>query len=211
MTAIHGVAPEVWEALGVSRESWPKLETFVDLLAQWQGHFNLVAPSTLADVWQRHVLDSLQLVPLMPEDFSSFADLGSGAGFPALPLAIVTGATAHLYESVGKKAAFLREALRITATTGTVSTTRIETLDDSTAPRVDVVTARALAPMTGLLSLAEPFLRNGARGFFHKGQDVDDELTAAAKSWRIKVRKHVSLTDSRAVILEVEEAFREHR
>ena len=211
MSNVHGLPPEDWEALGVSRESWPRLEKFVDLLAAWQVHINLIAPSTQPDVWQRHVRDSLQLVPLIPKTFSSFADLGSGAGFPALPLAIVTGTTAHLYESVGKKAAFLREALRITETKGTVSTMRIETLDNASTPHVDVVTARALAPLTELLSLAEPFLHNGAVGYFHKGQDVDGELTAAAKSWRIKARKHVSLTDSRAVILQVEEAFREHR
>ena len=128
------------------------------------------------------------------------------AGAP--PLAIASGTEVHLYESNGKKAAFLREALRQCQVNGKVRQVRLEDADKQLLPLVQTTTARALAPMDVLLGWAEPFLMSGSRGLFHKGQDVDAELTAAAKSWKIKFRKHQSLTDSRAVILEVEEVAR---
>jgi 16S rRNA (guanine527-N7)-methyltransferase len=206
-----GLPEETWSKLNVSRESRERIQAYVSLLLAWQEQINLVAPSTVATVWERHVLDSLQILPLLPHGHSSFADLGSGGGFPALPLAIVTGATAHLYESNGKKAAFLREALRISGATGVVHMARIEAAAPQSLPRVGLVTARALAPLTELLGLAEPFLAQGATGLFHKGESLDAELTEALKSWRIKSRTHRSLTDSRAFILEVEEARREQR
>lgn len=194
------------ERCGVSRESRERLAIFVDLLLRWQARINLISPSTIPAVWNRHVLDSLQLVPLVPTSLTAFADLGTGGGFPALPLAIATGAHAHLFESNGKKAAFLLEALRVTGCAGNVHQIRLEALSKQKLPKVELVTARALAPLTELLSLAEPFLASGAQGLFHKGQDIDAELTESQKSWRIKVRKHPSLTDPQAVILQVEEA-----
>lgn len=193
------------ERLDVSRESWERIEAFVALLLTWQARFNLISPASIPDIWERHVIDSLQLLPLLPKDITAFADLGSGSGFPGVPLAIATGATVHLYESNGKKAAFLREALRQTATSGVVHNTRLEDSGKGTLPAVQAVTARALAPLPLLLDWASPFLNCGIPGFFHKGQDVDAELTQAAKYWRIQSRSHKSLTDSRAVILEVEE------
>ena len=202
---------EAWavaEGLNVSRESWARISTFVDLLLRWQQRINLISPATIPEVWNRHVLDSLQLLPLMATRTGSFADLGSGSGFPALPLAIASGREVHLYESNGKKAAFLREALRVCAAPGKVHLKRLEEVGTGTVAEVAFVTARALAPLEGLLGWAEPFLTAGATGLFHKGQDVDAELTRAAKSWRIRFRKHQSLTDSRAVILEFEEAAR---
>lgn len=202
---------EAWEAarrLNVSRESWTRIGAFVALLMHWQERINLIAPSTIPEIWQRHVLDSLQLLPLLPPYATAFADLGSGSGFPALPLAIASGLEAQLYESNGKKAAFLREALRVTGCKGTVHLMRLEDVPGKPLPSAGVVTARALAPLEVLLGWAEPFLSAGARGLFHKGQDIDVELTQAAKSWRIRSRTHQSLTDSRAVILEVEEAAR---
>lgn len=194
--------------LNVSRESWNRVEAFVDLLLIWQQRINLISPGSIPEIWERHVLDSLQLLPLLPRGTTAFADLGSGSGFPALPLAIASGAEAHLYESNGKKAAFLREALRQCGAKGTVHLTRLEEVPNQARPVVQVVTARALAPLETLLAWAEPFLASGARGLFHKGQDIDTELTQAAKSWRIRFDAHRSLTDSRAVILEVEEAHR---
>lgn len=202
---------DVWQAaerLNVSRESWQRIQTFVDLLLRWQARINLISPASIPDVWQRHVLDSLQILPLLPPGLRCCADLGSGSGFPALPLAIATGAEMHLYEANGKKAAFLREALRLCQTAGTVHQVRLEDVGRQNIPDVQLVTARALAPLDALLGWAEPFLTSGARGLFHKGQDVDAELTQAAKSWKIRFRKHQSLTDSRAVILEIEEAAR---
>jgi 16S rRNA (guanine527-N7)-methyltransferase len=195
--------------LGVSRESWLRIGDYVVLLCQWQQRTNLISPASLPQLWTRHVIDSLQLLPLMPRGTTKVADLGSGGGFPAIPLAIASGAEFHLYESIGKKAAFLREAARITGCKVTVHPQRLEELAKATeVPKVDLVTARALASLDALLPLAEPFLKTGAKALFHKGQDCDHELTEASKYWRIKAERHSSLTDSSGVILEVSEASR---
>lgn len=194
--------------LNVSRESWMRLELYVDLLLHWQQHINLISPATIPDIWERHILDSLQALVHLPQNTMAFADLGSGGGTPGLPLAITSGAHVHLYESNGKKAAFLREALRATSTAGTVHNLRLENITTEPLPRVQAVTARALAPLPLLLELAEPFLELGACGVFHKGQDVDAELTEAKKSWRIQSHSPPSITDSRAVILIIKEAKR---
>ncbi len=196
-------------ALGVSRESWSRIEEFVALLVQWQQRTNLVSPNSLPQIWARHVIDSLQLLPLLPPATRLIADLGSGGGFPAIPLAIASGAEFHLYESIAKKAAFLREAGRIGRCKVTIHNHRLENLSAvKVLPQIEVVTARALAPLRELLQLAEPFLKNGAKAFFHKGADCDAELTEASKYWKIKAERHSSLTDSSAVILEVREAYR---
>jgi 16S rRNA (guanine527-N7)-methyltransferase len=194
-------------ALGVSRESWLRVAHFVDLLLTWQKSINLISPASIPDIWERHVLDSLQLLPLLPRHAAVVVDLGSGSGFPALPLAIASGLTFHLYESNNKKAAFLREALRVTGCKGVVHTERLEG-KTVVAPRADVVTARALAPLETLLEWAGPFMQNGAQAMFHKGQDVEQELTQAQKYWRIQFTKHQSLTDSQGIILQVQEASR---
>lgn len=200
---------DVLGRLNVSRESLPRLERYVALLLQWQRRINLIGPSTVDQVWQRHILDALQLVPLLPPGTRTIADLGSGAGTPGLVLAIATGLEVHLYESNGKKAAFLREAARHCEANAIIHQVRIETIGaDPGLAKVDVVTARALAPLARLLDYAWPFLRGGAPGLFHKGQDVDAELTEASKSWRIIAERHPSLTDSKAVILAVKEASR---
>ncbi|MFO1032731.1 MAG: 16S rRNA (guanine(527)-N(7))-methyltransferase RsmG [Hyphomicrobiales bacterium] len=195
-------------SLGVSRESWVRVEGFVGLLRQWQARINLVSHASLEDIWTRHVLDSLQLVPLLPAGLKAFADLGSGSGFPAIPTAIATGAHVHIYESNAKKAAFLREALRQSQAAGTVHVVRLESAFQDAAPAVQAVTARALAPLPLLIDWSAPLLAQGAHGFFHKGQDLDSELTQTAKYWRIKTKRHPSITDSQAAILEVEEVWR---
>jgi 16S rRNA (guanine527-N7)-methyltransferase len=195
--------------LGVSRESWLRLEAYVALLCQWQQRTNLISPASLPQIWTRHILDSLQLLPLMPSNLRAAADLGSGGGFPAIPLAIATGTDFHLYESIGKKAAFLQEAARVTGCKVLMHVQRLETLQAAAdVPKVELVTARALASLDQLLALAEPFLKTGAKALFHKGQDCDAELTQAAKYWRIKAERHSSMTDSNAVILEVREVSR---
>jgi 16S rRNA (guanine527-N7)-methyltransferase len=206
------VQPEVsriFDRFNVSRESRPKLELYVELLLTWQKRINLIGPATAGVVWERHILDSLQLLPLLPKGTRTIAELGSGAGIPGLVVAIAADLEAHLYESNGKKAAFLREAARRTGTRAYVHTVRLETLRAEQAPpMVDCVLARALAPLPLLLDYAEPFLSRGAVGLFHKGQDIDAELTEATKYWKLKMTKHASLCDSRGVILEVHEAIR---
>jgi 16S rRNA (guanine527-N7)-methyltransferase len=181
----------------VSRETEARLDCYIALLLEWQAKTNLVAPSTLPHLWTRHVADSLQLVSLAPEA-RRWADLGSGGGFPgvvlACALAETPGAVVHLVERTAKKAAFLREAIRVTASPGMVHLAEIgDNVDRITGP-VDCVTARALAPLHQLVGFAEPLVRNGAKALFLKGQDVEAELTEAAKYWNIQPQLHKSRT-----------------
>ncbi len=190
----------------VSRETQNGLEELVELLFLWQRTTNLVASSTLPLVWTRHVSDSLQLLPLAP-DARVFADLGSGAGFPGLVIACALkgrpGAHVHLVESTGKKAAFLREAIGITGVPATVHHERVENFAANFAGKLDAVTARALAPLPQLLKLSAPLLKSGVVGLFPKGQDVEAELTAAAKSWNVQYDLTPSKTDPAARIVVV--------
>ena len=199
----------VLEQFGVSRESAERLETYVSLLVTWQARINLIGPSTRDDIWRRHIADALQLLPLLPDSTKTLCDLGSGAGIPGLILAIARPIEAHLFESNLKKGAFLREAARQTKAHAQVHSLRIEAAGSlARTIKAQAVTARALAPLPKLLDYAAPFLENGATGYFHKGQDVDAELTDATKSWKMQVEKHPSMTDSRGVILVVKEAHR---
>jgi 16S rRNA (guanine527-N7)-methyltransferase len=193
----------------VSRESLDRLIKYGQLLATWQERINLVGRSTASDIWQRHIADALQLILLFEKRLPRIADLGSGAGIPGLILAIARPLEAHLFESNLKKAAFLREAVRLTGAAAHIHTVRIEDADTlAPAIKADIVTARALAPLPKLLAYAQPFFAQGAAGLFHKGQDVDAELSETAKSWSLNVVKHPSMTDSRGCILEVKEAHR---
>jgi 16S rRNA (guanine527-N7)-methyltransferase len=173
----------------VSRETWDRLQRLVDLLATWQRSTNLVASSTIPQVWTRHVADSLQLVALAP-NAHRWIDLGSGAGFPGLVIACALAgqqaAEVHLVESTQKKAAFLRAAATELSLPAIVHAVRIEDFVPATAERFEVVTARALAPLDRLIGYAIPLLKRGAVGLFPKGQDVEAELTQASKSWTIE-------------------------
>jgi 16S rRNA (guanine527-N7)-methyltransferase len=200
---------DVLECFDVSRESATQLDAYVSLLLTWQARINLIGASTRDDIWTRHIADALQLLPLLPQGTKVLADLGSGAGIPGLILAIARSLEAHLFESNLKKGAFLREAARRTGARAQVHSLRIEAAGPLAARlKAQAVTARALAPLPKLLDYAAPFLENGAIGYFHKGQDVDAELTDATKSWKMQVEKHPSMTDSRGVILVVKEAHR---
>lgn len=191
----------------VSREIAARLDRFVALLLQWQTRINLIAPSTIPAIWTRHIADSLQLLELAPQA-KCWVDLGSGGGFPGIPigcaLADVAGATVHLVESNAKKAAFLREAVRHIGAPAIVHPVRIEEFMRNFSERPDVVTARALAPLQDLLALAEPLLKTGAKGLFPKGQDVDAELTLASKCWSMQMELVPSKTDPRARIVVVD-------
>jgi 16S rRNA (guanine527-N7)-methyltransferase len=181
----------------VSRETEARLDAYADLLAQWQAKTNLVAWSTLPNLWTRHISDSLQLLPLAARA-RIWIDLGSGGGFPgvvlACALADTPGAMVHLVERNTRKAAFLREALRITGAAGTVHLADIGDSVDSLPGPVDCVTARAVAPLHQLVGFAEPLVGKGAKALFLKGQDVEAELTEATKYWKIMPRLHPSLT-----------------
>jgi 16S rRNA (guanine527-N7)-methyltransferase len=181
----------------VSRETESRLDAYVDLLVQWQAKTNLVASSTLPNLWTRHISDSLQLLTLVPSA-KIWVDLGSGGGFPGVVLACAMvatpGAMVHLVERNAKKAAFLREALRITGAAGTVHLADIGDSVDSLRGPVDCVTARAVAPLHQLVGFAEPLVGKGAKALFLKGQDVEAELTEATKYWKLTPRLHPSLT-----------------
>jgi len=190
----------------VSRETSARLDRFVELLLTWQQHTNLIARSTMPAIWTRHIADSLQLLDLAPQA-KVWADLGSGAGFPgiviACALAETEGAEVHLVESIGKKATFLREAVRFTGAPAVVHAMRAEDFVDKAPESIDAVTARALAPLPKLLALAYPLLKKGTLGLFPKGQDVASELTEAAKCWKIRMDLIKSRTDQQAQIVVV--------
>ncbi len=191
----------------VSRETESRLDRYLDLLVTWQAKTNLVAPSTLPHLWTRHVSDSLQLLDLAPTA-KVWVDLGSGGGFPgvvlACALADTPGATVHLVERNTKKAAFLREAIRITSAPAIVHLAGIGDIVDSIEGRVDCVTARALAPLHQLVGFAEPMVKQGATALFLKGQDVEAELTEATKYWHIEPRLHSSRTGGHGWIVELD-------
>ena len=188
----------------VSRETQERLERFVELLLLWQEQFNLVADSTLPLIWTRHISDSLQLLALAP-DARVWVDFGSGAGFPGIPIACALagtpGAMVHLIESVGKKANFLREAVRVTKIPAQVHQERAEKFGETCAETVHVVTARAVAPLKVLCDQAFPLISKGALGLFPKGQDVASELTEAAKYWRLQTSTVPSVTNPASAIV----------
>jgi len=191
----------------VSRETAERLDRYVALLLEWQAKTNLVAPSTLPQLWTRHVADSLQLPALKP-DAKIWVDLGSGGGFPgvvlACALAETPGAQVHLVERIAKKAAFLREAIRVTAAPGVVHLSEIGDIVEKWTGRVDCVTARALAPLHELIGFVEPLVNKGATALLLKGQDVDAELTESTKYWNIRHKLHPSRTGGQGWIVEID-------
>ena len=191
----------------VSRETEARLDRFIDLLQTWQAKTNLVSPSTLPMLWSRHVSDSLQLLALAPTA-KVWVDFGSGGGFPGMVLACALadtpGAVVHLIERNGKKAGFLREALRVTGAAAIIHLADIKDTVDRLSGPVDCVTARAVAPLHQLISLAEPLVKKGAKALFLKGQDVEVELTEATKYWQVSPRLHPSRTGGHGWIVELD-------
>ena len=187
----------------VSRETLDRLQVYADLLVKWQKSYNLVGPSTLPDLWRRHMLDSAQLVPLILSDRPNDADLswldfGAGAGFPGLVMAIMGLGHAHMVESNGKKCAFMREVIRNTGAKATVHQVRIE---DTPPLKVDFITSRALAPVLDLLNWSEKFMAEDVDFWLLKGKGADQELTEAQLCWNMTVERHQSQTDNDGVCL----------
>jgi 16S rRNA (guanine527-N7)-methyltransferase len=201
---------EFQEASDVSRETLARLKLFVSLLGDWNARMNLVSAKSLEDVWKRHVWDSAQLFPLLRPGTPSFVDLGSGAGFPGLVLAILLEgrARAVLYEAIAKKCRFLEEVAHRTGVTVEVRNDRIE---EAKREPFDVVTARACAPLDQLLSYAAPFQAKNTQCLFLKGQSVGAELTDAYKSWSMTVKQLPSRSDPSGVILDIRELRHGHR
>lgn len=196
---------EALAALDVSRETAGRLDAFAAVLRRWAPRINLVARGTLPDLWTRHILDSAQLLPLAPPGARTWADLGSGAGFPGLIVAILAaeqapGLSVVLVEADARKAAFLAEAARAAGVAARIVAERAE----SAAPLAsDVVSARAVAPLPALLPLVHRHLAPGGTALLPKGAGHAAELDAALERWRFSVQKHPSRTDPAAVILAI--------
>lgn len=189
----------------VSRETLERLTLYVDLLHKWNPRINLVSKSTLAEAWTRHILDSAQMMAHLPKNARIWADLGSGGGFPGLVIAILAldqdqPLSLHLVESDQRKCAFLRAVIRETKVDATVHAERIETLAPLGA---DVVSARALAPLSSLLPYVLQHGRSGVTALFPKGRDAQAEIDEASKHWAFTCTRHQSITEEDAVILEL--------
>lgn len=181
------------------------LDALDALLRRWQAAQNLVSRETLSQLWERHVVDSLQLLPLLGSA-TTIVDLGSGGGFPALPLAIARKGGPQrfvLIEPNSKKVSFLRAAIRQFELGAEVIGRRSAEVVPATLPPVDLVTSRALARLDVLLGMAEPFWRPGTRALFHKGGEHAEELDECSPHWQFDVLEHQSMTHADGVILEI--------
>lgn len=198
------------KATGVSRETLDAFDRWRELLVETSAHTNLVSRNTLDSFWERHALDSYQLMAHVPSDVRLIADLGAGAGFPGIALALGLRerdqkARVVMVDSVGKKVAFLRKVIAELDLDAEARSVRVETLDP--AEGFDLVTARAFAPLNKLLGYVAPLLKNGAEGLFFKGRQYRDELTEAGKSWTVEYDVIPSQT-SDGVILHIREVER---
>lgn len=188
--------------MNVSRETIDRLKVYENLLLRWQQKMNLVSPQTLPHLWERHFLDSLQLLSYLPELPQSLVDLGSGAGFPGMVLAICRRKTLQvtLLEANEKKCFFLENVSRETMTPVQILRSRIENLSTLKA---DVITARALAPLVDLLAYAYPLMTEQSFCLFLKGKDTEEEIQMAKKKWNFDLEIYPSLTDPRGKILKI--------
>lgn len=198
---------EILPGLAVSRETSEKLETYMAELTRWNSRINLVSRGDIDHLWERHILDSAQVFPLVPANAQTWLDLGAGAGLPGLVGAILAAEhlpalSMTLIEADARKAAFLREAARKTGLDVEIVARRIEDVP----PRpFDVVTGRALAALQRLLGYAHPFCGTGTRLLLHKGAGLESELTEAAAKWNITERRIPSISGNTGTILEITE------
>jgi 16S rRNA (guanine527-N7)-methyltransferase len=195
------------DAVGATPARLEDAERFRVMLTEANRVTNLVGESTLGDFWRRHFIDSAQL--LWHETSARvWADLGSGAGLPGVVLAILlksrTGAHVHLIESMAKRCRFLADVVEVLDLPATVHNVRAESLE----LQVEMVTARACAPLDRLLTYARPYLARGARGLFLKGAEVEAEIAEARRHWRFSARSRPSLSDPRGRLLSIEELAR---
>jgi 16S rRNA (guanine527-N7)-methyltransferase len=190
----------------VSRETEDRLAIFVELLDRWRQKTNLISNSTFATVWTRHIADSAQLSALAP-DAKRWVDMGSGAGFPGLVIAIqlagVPGALVHCIESDGRKCAFLREAVRATGAAAAIHPQRVEAIEPKSLGTVDAVTARAFAPLPLTLELARPWMERGAIAVFPRGESAKDQIAALPEAWAYAIETLQSVVNPKAAILRI--------
>ena len=187
----------------VSRETLERLELFAALLKQWNPRINLVSKDSLNDLWRRHMADSAQLRDLIPAYDGALVDVGSGAGFPGMVLAIMGHANVHLVESSARKCVFLREVARQTECETVIHNFRLG--DDAAInlplPKADIITARAVTPLVKLLDIVFSLMYDRTCCMFHKGSRVEDELTLAREKWRFEMERLPSNSDPSGVIL----------
>jgi len=196
------LTPEGFAKLAaVSRETLDRLQAYVALLTAWNRRINLVGANTIGDVWRRHILDSAQLMPLLPDRTRVLVDVGSGAGLPGLVLAMLGVPEVHLIESDQRKAAFLREAQRVTGAPVTIHAQRAERLAPIAS---DVIVARAVAPVDNLLLMVDKFRRTHTICLFLKGKGVEEELTHLPPALKMKAQILPSRSDPTGRILRLE-------
>lgn len=196
---------ERFDLENVSRETLGRLDVFAELLSRWNHKINLIAPSDVPNLWDRHIVDSIQIASLAPEYGREWLDLGSGGGFPGLICAAIKHREPQdiefsLVDSDSRKAAFLREAARAMGLNVKVLTSRIEALSPRKA---DIITARALAPLPKLLEYCFPFCHDGTCLIFPKGRNAESELTQCVSDWSMNVERIPSRTDSQSQILKI--------
>lgn len=207
-------AQDFAKQFSVSRETLARLSSYQALLGKWQKSVNLVGPATLAQFWGRHAADSAQILALAPAHAKCWLDLGSGAGFPGLVLAILLAertpaARVHMVESDRKKANFLRTVVRECGLTAEIHHQRIEAVPlDAGLPPIDVITARALAALPQLATLMSRFFNPSTVALVHKGRDWQEELTRCRQYWKMQTHIHASLTDPAARMIEISELQR---
>ena len=189
---------KIGDFLDFPRETQEKLDCYVQLLIKWQARINLISSKTLPEIWHRHILDSAQLVSYLPKTPSVILDMGSGAGLPGVILAILTRHQLHLVESDSRKIAFMRTALRETGTSAILHEQRMETVP---ALRPDIITARALAPLSQLITLASGQHHEKIEYLFLKGREAKQELTALPACPKMEAECLPSMTDSQASII----------
>lgn len=196
----------------MSETALAALTIYVNLLVEWRERINLVGRSTLIDPWRRHILDSAQLFAQLPPCTNTFYDIGSGAGFPGLVLALMEDAKtkpyAKLIESDSRKCAFLRQVISATGARASVINSRAESLPRQPAA---VITARAVAPLIRLLDFAHPLIGPSTKCLFLKGAAVDGELTEAARSWHMQTTRVASLSDPAGTVLKLQGIARRDR
>ena len=186
--------------VSVSRETFERLSLYHDLLLKWQAKVNLISPDTVAIAWQRHFLDALQILPLIDSLDNKIIDLGTGAGFPGMVLAIAAAGNVHLIESDTKKILFLREAARITGTKISIHHGRIE---EKLTSFGDIIVSRACAPLDTLLSLASNYVSHETICLFHKGKNYSKEIDDAELHWSFIQDVVLSITDTQSAILKL--------
>jgi 16S rRNA (guanine527-N7)-methyltransferase len=198
---------ELARDLNVSRETLARFEVYAALIRRWQPAINLVGPKTLDDLWKRHFLDCGQLMRRLPASYDALYDIGSGAGFPGLVLALLGAHDVMLIESDTRKCAFLREAIRETGAAATVVNRRVEALEPPSGgwPKRRVLVARAVAPLETLLERARPLIDGETRCIMLKGESAAAEIAAARQQWTMKIEKIQSLSDPRGTILALRE------